>query len=257
MKSIKSFTLMIWQFVKKQRRYFLLPILFIVSLIIPFGINEAYKADKGYITLWGAPDVLAFYGAYISFIGTIALGVVAIEQNKKAHRLNEQMQKLQQAQFVSMVSVKQLEINKRSSKNPNYRSTNMREIEVLNFTGKDIKSDCCYHIDVEFANSSSYPIVQINAQAGSRSNANYLLWGMTNFTEKAIYIPEQGTTAIRFIIPSVIFEKFDSHKISLSLKFTNVFDYATYATIHINDLENTNRRNEYQFRLSKFTDVKW
>lgn len=256
METIKGILFAIWKFIKKRWHYLLLLVLFIISLAIPFGINEAYKVGEGYITLWGAPDVLAFYGAYISFIGTVVLGVIAVEQNKKAHRLNEQMQKLQQAQFVSMVSVKRLEIDKRSSKYPNYVNTNMREIEVLNCTGSGVKSDYCYHIDVEFANSSPYPIVQINAQAGSRNNSNYLLWGMTNFTEKAIYIPEQGTKAIRFIIPSVVFEKLDSHKISLSLKFTNVFDYATFATIHIDDLENTNRRNEYQFRLAKFTDVK-
>lgn len=231
-------------------------ILFFVSLAIPFGINEVYKVDKGYITLWGAPDVLAFYGAYISFIGTVVLGVIAVEQNKKAHRLNEQMQKLQQAQFVSMVSVKRLEIEKRSAKYPNHINMNMRDIEVLNCTAGSVKSDYCYHIDVEFTNSSPYPIVQIDVQAGSRDKSNYLLWGLTNFIERAIYIPEHGMKAIRFIVPSVFFDKFDSHKISLNLKFTNVFDYATLATIHIDDLENTNRRNAYAFRLSKFTDVK-
>lgn len=256
MANIKGVLFAIWKFIKKRWHYLLLLVLFIISLAIPFGINEAYKVGEGYITLWGAPDVLAFYGAYISFIGTVVLGVIAVEQNKKAHRLNEQMQKLQQAQFVSMVSVKRLEIDKRSSKYPNYVNTNMREIEVLNCTGSGVKSDYCYLVDVEFANSSPYPIVQINAQAGSWNNSNYLLWGMTNFTEKAIYIPEQGTKAIRFIIPSVAFEKLDSHKISLSLKFTNVFDYATFATIHIDDLENENRRKEHQFRLAKFTDVK-
>lgn len=256
MDTIKGVLFAICKFLKKRWHYLLFLVLFIVSLAIPIGINEAYKAGGGYITLWGAPDVLAFYGAYISFIGTVVLGIIAVEQNKKAHKLNEQMQKLQQAQFVSMVSVKQLEIDKQSSKYPNYVNTNMRDIEILNCAGGSDKSDRCYHIDVEFANSSPYPIVQIDVQAGSRNNSNYLLWGMTNFTQKAIYIPEQGTRAIRFIIPSAMFEKMNSYKISLSLKFTNVFDYTTFATIYIDDLENKNKRNEYLFRLAKFTDVK-
>lgn len=242
--------------VEKWWYYPVLLVLFVVSLCIPFGVNEAYKVGKGYITLWGAADVLSFYGDYISFIGTVVLGIIAVMQNKKAHRLNEQVQKLQQAQFVSMVSVKRLEINKRSSKFPNYRNANMRDIEVLDCMAKGFESTECYHIDVEFGNSSQYPIVQINAQAGSRGNASYRLWGMTNFKNRAIYIPENGTKAIRFVIPCAIFEKMQSHSISLSLGFTNVFDYSTLATIHIPDLENTIKTNDYSFRLAKFTDVR-
>ena len=132
----------------------------------------------------------------------------------------------------------------------------MREIEVMNLSKSNIKSGYCYHVDIEFANSSPYPIVQINAQADSRNNENYLLCEMTNFIEKAIYIPEHGTKAFRFIVPVTISDKSDAPNMSLSLKFTNIFDYATLATIHIDNLENTNRRNEYEFRLAKFTDIK-
>ena len=84
-----------------------------ITLLIPFIINEAYKYGKGYVTLWGAEDVLSFYGTYLSFWGTVILGVVAIYQNKTAHRLNQQMQKMQQAQFISMVSVEAVEVKKK------------------------------------------------------------------------------------------------------------------------------------------------
>jgi len=39
---------------------------------IPVIINELYKMNTGYLTLWGAPDVLSFYGAILS--GLIAVG---------------------------------------------------------------------------------------------------------------------------------------------------------------------------------------
>lgn len=32
---------------------------------IPLIINEAYKFNSGYITLWGASDVLSYYGAVL------------------------------------------------------------------------------------------------------------------------------------------------------------------------------------------------
>lgn len=231
-------------------------IAFIISLVIPVVINEAYKVGKGYITLWNAADVLAFYGEYLSFVGTVVLGMVAIYQNKKAHQLNEQMQKLQQAQFVSMVSVKSLEINKRSAKYPNFMNQNMREIEILDLTAEGFQSTNCYHIDIEFANSSQFPIVQICAHAGTRKNVNCIVWGMVEVKESAIYIPEQGKQAIRFIVPSEVFEAENNYQLPLSIDFINIFDYRTVATIYLSDLENKTKRNEYTYRLAKFTDVR-
>lgn len=231
-------------------------ILFIVTLIVPFIINELYKVGGGYITKWDAADVLSFYGSYLTFIGTVILGVVAIYQNKKAHQLNEELQKLQQAQYISMVSISNLEISKQSVKYPNYMNTHMRDIEVINLTADQCETRQCYHLDVEFENSSSYPIVQIIAHAGSRKEITGMLWGMVNFKEVATYIPAGGKKAIRFIVPSIIFEQEKKYQFSLSIDFYNVFDYGTPATIYIEDLENTSRRNEYKYRLSKFTDIR-
>lgn len=53
--------------------------LFIIVLAVfiiggPFAINEAYKADNGYLTMWGAKDVLSYYGTIIAAVGAV-LGV--------------------------------------------------------------------------------------------------------------------------------------------------------------------------------------
>ena len=34
----------------------------VLSVIVPVIINECYKPNVGYITLWGAQDVLAYFG---------------------------------------------------------------------------------------------------------------------------------------------------------------------------------------------------
>ena len=44
---------------------------------------------------------LSFWGSYISFVGTITLGYVAYWQSTKAHKLNEQSQKIQKASLVA------------------------------------------------------------------------------------------------------------------------------------------------------------
>lgn len=229
---------------------------FIITLCVPIIINETYKVGRGYVTLWDAADVLSFYGSYLSFIGTVVLGIVAIYQNKKAHQLNEQMQRLQQAQFVSMISVNKLEINKRSFQYPEYANLNMEIFETLDLTANGFKSNECYHIDVQFFNSSQFPIVQIIVHAGKRDNINCMLWGLSPHKESAIYIPEQGEQGIRFIVPSNMFEGQDKYKLSLKLDFINVFDYRTAATIYLPDLKNESKKNEYTFRLAKFTDVR-
>ena len=67
----------------------IIAVIVLFTLIIPFLINESYKVGKGYVTMWEASDVLSFYGSYLSFFGTLVLGIVAVYQNKQAQKLNE------------------------------------------------------------------------------------------------------------------------------------------------------------------------
>lgn len=231
-------------------------ILFIFTLVVPFVINKMYKMGAGYITLWDASDVLSFYGSYLSFFGTVILGIVAVYQNKMAYQLNEQLQKLQQAQFTSMVSIKQLEISKQSAKNPSYRNPRMTDVQILDLTAEDFDTTQSYHIDIEFENQSDYPIVQIIANGGSRKNSNCMLWGMVRYRESAVYIPAHGKSQFRLIVPCEIFEAMHQYQCSFSFNFINIFDYGTLATVHLPDLSNVGKKNEYTYRLAKFTDIR-
>ena len=56
-------------------------LLFIIG--IPVLINESYKVDAGYITIWGAADVLSFYAVILSGLITIGVLAVTIYYNKK------------------------------------------------------------------------------------------------------------------------------------------------------------------------------
>lgn len=49
-------------------------IIFVV--VVPIIINECYKANSGYMTIWGAADVLTYYGTIIAAAGA-AIGVFA------------------------------------------------------------------------------------------------------------------------------------------------------------------------------------
>lgn len=240
----------------KTKRIILAIILVMLTLGIAIAINESYKAGNGYITLWLPADTLAFYGSYLTFVGTVVLGIVAVYQNKKAQGLNEQLQKLQQAQYISMVSATKVMIETRSSTTPKFMNTQMKDINVIDLVAEGFTTKNCYHIDAEFKNDSEYPIVQMQVHPGKRTNGNCQLYGMKNQIDQAVYIAKGESVCYRYIIPCEIFETTQQYGLQLSVTFINVFDYATPAALHISDLQDKHHRNEYQYRLSKFTDVR-
>lgn len=74
--------------------------LIVVLFGIPLLINILYKFDVGceiFRAEWSAGDALSYYGAILSFIGTVALGALAMYQNhiiriesdKQAHLLEQ------------------------------------------------------------------------------------------------------------------------------------------------------------------------
>ena len=137
-----------------------------------------------------------------------------------------------------------------------YLNQNMRNIEIFDLKMENFQSDNCYHIDVNFENNSSFPVVQLCVHAGAKNNINCILWGIEAMKKIAIYIPPHGTQAIRFIVPCEMFEAENKYQLPLHIEFINIFDFRTVGTIYLHNLENTERRNEFQFRLAKFTDVR-
>jgi len=57
-------------------------ILFLV-FVVPVLINESYKADNGYMTMWGAADVLSYYGIILGSLITIFVLTTTIRFTKK------------------------------------------------------------------------------------------------------------------------------------------------------------------------------
>jgi hypothetical protein len=64
-------------------------IISITVVVFPFIINEAYKLNSGYGTLWNAADALSYFGSFLGAAGTIILGIVAWQQNKRLLRIEE------------------------------------------------------------------------------------------------------------------------------------------------------------------------
>ena len=231
-------------------------ILVVLTLGIAIAVNESYKVTNGYVTLWQPADALDFYGSYLAFLGTVVLGAVAVHQSKKAHSLNEQLQKLQQAQYVSMISAKKVMLGTRSHSTPTYLNAQMPKINFIDLIADGFTSKKCYHIDVEFKNESEYPIVEMQVHPGPRTNDNCHLFGMKHIIDQAVYIAKGESVCFRYIVPCERFEEKNQYGLQLIFVFINVFDYKTPAALHIPDLQDKSLESEYQYRLSKFIDVK-
>ena len=50
----------------------------VLIVLIPVVINELYKMNTGYITMWGASDVLNYYGAILGSLVTVGALVITI-----------------------------------------------------------------------------------------------------------------------------------------------------------------------------------
>lgn len=58
---------------------FVVLVLLIAIIGIPVGINECYKANTGYLTVWNGADVLAFYGTILGAVIGAAIAVLTIK----------------------------------------------------------------------------------------------------------------------------------------------------------------------------------
>ncbi len=74
---------------KRKSCFWCITITVVLFLIVgvPVAINEAYKTNCGYITLWGAPEVLSYYGTILgAAIAVVMLTVTIIFTRKQIQR---------------------------------------------------------------------------------------------------------------------------------------------------------------------------
>ena len=85
--------------VKAMKKYHIIVLIIttvVLSVIVPVIINECYKPNVGYITLWGAQDVLAYFGEILGALGSIFIGVIALAQSKQANKISDRLLQLEE-----------------------------------------------------------------------------------------------------------------------------------------------------------------
>ena len=72
---------------KPWGKWFLFVLVLLAAVIgIPVIINESYKTNSGYMTMWSAADLLAYYGTIIASVGAAAGVFVSIKVAAKNYK---------------------------------------------------------------------------------------------------------------------------------------------------------------------------
>ncbi len=101
----------------KSRKWLIFSVIFLIILFsvigVPLIINECYQAGTGYLTLWNAADVLAYYGTVLgALIAVITLSITILftrKQIKRESYLNEEQAKWTQLKELSMQCIEKID----------------------------------------------------------------------------------------------------------------------------------------------------
>ena len=64
---------------KSWTKWILIAVIALALIVgVPTIINECYKTNSGYMTMWGAADALAYYGTILGALVAVATVVVTI-----------------------------------------------------------------------------------------------------------------------------------------------------------------------------------
>lgn len=97
----------------KRRSLSLIWIIIAITVlsITPIIINDVYMQGltlKNPNTVFHANDLLSYFGSIASALGTIFLGVIAIDQNKNANKLNSEFLSLEKARNMPPISIREV-----------------------------------------------------------------------------------------------------------------------------------------------------
>lgn len=83
----------------------------VIVVSAPVIINRAYMLGSSIIipnTVFNASDMLMYCGSIISALGTVFLGIIAIDQNRNAHKLNIEFLSFEKSRNMSPISIREV-----------------------------------------------------------------------------------------------------------------------------------------------------
>ena len=224
-------------------------------LSIPFIINGAYlngTGDGSVNTVFSASDLILFYGSFLAFLGTVALGALALWQNKIANKQNEKFAKVQMANFLSFVAL--INSSVKYCEKDDVENNDYEQVELCKLNTRDYLAVKC-----SFNNTSNYPITIIKATSklfvndsenkkDAVDNEFYTKLILKDHHKENIYIGEKSDSNIVFKLSPYMAR---NSTLSIHFEFTNACGFSTSSTLTIDLNSNTIK----SYRITTFKDL--
>ena len=192
---------------KKYRIYLVVIIVLLLGLIVPILIYTVFYTGNDPQNLYD--NILVYFGAYVSFSGTIVLGTISVIQARIAHQQNDRLMRLSETEYLPIVSIQS--VKKRQYENC---TIDFDESEPMFSTIRTCRVDAtppkCTGIVVELKNEGKLPICKVCAvidkynkhfyQDGNESL--YIAPGQTSFLNICT-VDNLGTDKIRLVVTNI------------------------------------------------------
>ena len=271
----------IWQFVKAHPRDVIIGAIIVLLAVcgVPLLINWTFSEPAWlncFAVDWEAKDALSYYGSTLGFVGTVVLGAISVYQTRKAHiqtekannqtekanqlaeealaqtkKANElaaKMQKLEEARFLSMVTVDGVRFQTIKSTDLSESKTPFMFPDTPKATKIDLtngsKTSEYYIIDTIITNASDFHIGKISAFANYLDNT----WKINH---KRNGIGPNCQMHARILIPCTNQKPAVDYDFKIHIYFTNIFEYTTHLTLAIKDITNADGKHSYNYDIEK------
>ena len=179
-------------------------------------------------------DAMEYYGAVIGFIGTVALGIIALYQNYSFKNENDRLMQLQNAPYFSFVKVENIDLIGETKKTKD-------DINKVTYVLAE-NNTTLVRVDFDMKNISKYPIINLSYR-GQVFDTNEKRWYslVQNQKDRSIVI-EPGSleresiafTPIWFDnICQAAFPSCSRNVFGILIGFTNTFGLETYGRLII------------------------
>jgi len=216
----------------------------ILSFIIlgPIFINEIYKFNNGYMTAWGPIELLTYYGAVLSFIGTTSLGIITVSLTKKSNDISDRLLFLEESSsnykmmpVLKMQSVQKGAFDGGYTLNDNFLYYFVDEIPLVQ--GGNMHKKFKRFLKFEFKNVSDILSLDIQLQSLLfNDNALYLIHPPGKNDYINILKPELDIV-IYLLFDENLYEKIicsNERKLTFQVIMKNIYDFNYKETISFN-----------------------
>lgn len=212
--------------------YFWILLSIILVAIFPTIANLFLKYVLGADPSYSLGDAMEYYGAVIGFIGTVALGIIALYQNYSFKNENDRLMQLQNAPYFSFVKIDNFNLIGETK-------DSMDEINKITYVMTENNTKLI-KLDFDLKNISDYPIINLSFK-GQVFDVNEKKWIslIQNQKNKNIVIEAASSerqsiafTPIWFDnICQAAFPKCSRNVFGILVGFTNTFGLETYGRI--------------------------